>query len=128
MSDTAPQTNRPETAADLRYQWQVTDREVCAEPRLVSKDVARWWGNTLAAAADVPEFAIKTNGRIVHPVSDEEKADLVEGERGSYDRGREKYQTYLDTGEIPRWNHEWSTYLDYEELPTPEKPEDTDDE
>lgn len=129
MSNTAPLTNRPQTAADLRFQYQLEPVTIMQKPDYDDQpDLARWWGSVLSTAMDVPGLTVNGSS-IVRPFTDDEIAEKVRNEQEDYDRGRDLYQKWLDEGEYPSWNHKWSDYLYYEGIETPERPEgdNTDD-
>lgn len=129
MTDPAPMTNRPETIEDFRYPWEAKPVKIMGRPDYRDRpDLARWWGNALAGAMDVPGLTVDKNGDIVRQLTDEELADKLAAEQRDYDRGRELYAEHLSTGEIPEHWFMWSDYLAYEGLETPRRPETEDNE
>lgn len=129
MSDIAPQTNRPKTVDDLRYQFKLSPVRIMDRPDFnEDRDIARWWGTTLAAAMEVPTLTVDEAGNIIRPKMDDEQHDLLIEDQKRYDTGRAAYQKYLTDGEFPDWGHEWSLYLDYEKIVTPKREEDSADE
>jgi hypothetical protein len=122
MSDVAPMAHRPEKLDDLRFQFKLTPKNIVSAPDLnEDRDIARWRGNVLASAMEVPAFVVDKSGAIIRPLTDEEKQEILTSDQESYDRGRSLYQAYLDDGSIPKWSYVWSCYLDYENLDAPEK-------
>lgn len=125
MSNTAPLTNRPETVEQVRYKWHVKPVTICSAPELAGdKAIARWWGNVLSTAMDVPALALDSSGAIIRPRTEQEIQEYLEGEQKDYDRGRETYQKWLDEGEYPTYQVTWSDYLHYEGIDIPDRPEE----
>lgn len=127
MTTDYPTTNRPSTIQDVS-RWQREPQNVASRPEFTDPAIAQWWGTTLAAAATTPGLRVTENGEIVRPKTLGELQDQLKSEQSEYDRGREQYIKWAETGVAPDWTWLAQNYAKAEglDLPTTDK-EQTDD-
>lgn len=128
MNDqTYPTTHRPATIDDVDS-WEKSDETIASAPGMTTPEIAVWWGNTLAAAATTPGLTITKDGSITRPKTAEELQATLERKQDSYDRGREMYIEWVESGVEPECTA-WlaSEYAKAEGLPMLDTEENTDD-
>ena len=128
---TAPQTNRPESLADLDT---IYDGRT-AHPLLDVHDLGRIAKipgalSALGELLDKLNTAIEYNDTpdgvkiradlntvaVTQELNDAEVAKLLTNRQESYDRGRELWQKYLNDGSLPTGSYIWDYYLHREKI------------
>ncbi|URC17664.1 hypothetical protein SEA_TARDUS_48 [Gordonia phage Tardus] len=125
MTRVAPLTARPEDIDTL----DPTAPEIRTEIGIIYNTDALVRVPGALAAIDALVTALGRNGDRVEVTSgvihmtrdgdDDRLAKHLAGQQARYDRGRELYQAYLDTGELPKYRTMWSFYLESEGIPMP---------
>lgn len=126
MTATYPTKNRPKTINDVP-RWQRDPETVASRPEFTDPAIAQWWGTTLAAAATTPGLQVTTDGKIVRPKTLGELQDQLKATQSDYDRGREHYIEWTETGVAPDWTWLAERYAKAEglDLPTTDQEKDT---
>lgn len=118
MTATYPTKNRPSIIGDVP-RWQREPQNVASRPEFTDPAIAQWWGTTLAAAATTPGLEVTTDGNIVRPKTLGELQDRLEAAQSEYDRGREMYIEWAETGAAPEWHWFAERYAKAEGLDLP---------
>lgn len=127
MTAEYPTTNRPSTINDVS-RWQREPQNVASRPEFTDPAIAQWWGTILAAAAKTPGLRVTEGGDIVRPKTLGELQDQLKSEQSEYDRGREQYIEWAETGVAPDWTWLAQHYAKAEGLDLPaDDEEQTDD-
>ena len=97
-----PTTHRPATIEGLSS-WEKSAEAIASAPTMTTPEIAVWWGNTLAAAATTPGLTITKDGSVTRPKTDEELQKALEQNQNSYDRGRDAYIEWFESGTEPEF-------------------------
>ncbi|UVG35010.1 hypothetical protein SEA_VIACONLECTUS_47 [Gordonia phage ViaConlectus] len=125
MTRVAPLTARPESIDEL----DPTEVGIRTDIGVVYDMQALYKVPGALAAIDALVTALERNGDRVDTsvgtitmtryADDDRLAKHLADQQARYDRGRELYQAYLNTGELPKYRTMWSFYLESEGIPMP---------
>ena len=127
MTATYPTNNRPSIVNDVS-RWEREPHNVASRPQFTDPAIAQWWGTTLAAAAKTPGLQVTTNGEIVRPKTLGELKERLESAQSEYDRGRDQYIEWTETGVAPDWTWLAERYAKAEGLDLPTTDEEQPDD
>ncbi|QDH93202.1 hypothetical protein SEA_VERITY_47 [Gordonia phage Verity] len=130
MTETAPRTERPETIDGL----DATAPEIRTDIGIIYNTDALVKVPGALAAIDALITALANNGDrvevnvgVITMTRDGDDTGLrkhLATQQARYDRGRELYQSYLDTGAFPKYRSTWLFYLECEGIVEPTAPAD----